>query len=573
MARGRLGRDRADGLVGLLFLGIPLLASPWSWDQFTTVKWYALEALAALWLALECFRRGSWPAWIARARAPLLVLGVLGAVNLGRGGWGWALTPLGERVSVLALAWCAFRYARRRRHPLRWPARATMVAALFTNALGTAQILGWKLPYLTAGDGRSALFGNVNMAAQFLGWAFALLVIARPRRGVGLARPLQELLLAWTGAHLYFLSCRSVWLGLGLALALLLGLRRVSLWPLLRIGAGAALLVAALLHSGAATGYLDEARRHKGLAASQRLVLWEATLALAADHPLGVGPSNFTHAFPPYQIASGLPRDEAVEYRHPHNELLRVLAEEGWAFTAVGLVVGGWLLVSLARSRRVWSGRTEAGAFLWATGAFLGVEAAFQFPLAVAFGALAFAWWLGMALAALEPLPSADEGDDGSPRRVVPAAAIALTAAGIAAVVARAAWSEYLFVNRAGDHAAQARACRLDPRNLPACVNAAWLEDASGQPDAARARLLAVLERSPYYGPALKLLGEIALSAGEDETGCFYLWLYDALYRGASSVHSRTVQSCRPDWLASYAQQQPIPYYGPCPRRGTDVTR
>ena len=149
----------------------------------------------------------------------------------------------------------------------------------------------------------------------------------------------------------------------------------------------------------------------------------------------------------------------------------------------------------------------------------------------------------------------------------------ALVALGILAVAARTAWSEYLFVNRAYDVSAQARACRLDPRNLPACVNAAWLEDADGDHAAARARLLAVLARSPHYGPPLKLLGEITLSSGETETACFYLWLYDGLYRGHSAVHTHLVSSCRPEWLAAFAREQPMPYRDALPLRGMDAGR
>ena len=137
MTRAR-GRDPADALAGLLFLAIPVLASPWFWDQFTTVKWYALEALAALWLLAERFWGGGWrwPAWVGGGQVPLLLLAVLAVINLARGGWGWSLTPLVERATVLALAFCAFRYARRRRSPLRWPALGTGIAALVTNALG-----------------------------------------------------------------------------------------------------------------------------------------------------------------------------------------------------------------------------------------------------------------------------------------------------------------------------------------------------------------------------------------------------------------------------------------------------
>jgi hypothetical protein len=285
---------------------------------------------------------------------------------------------------------------------------------------------------------------------------------------------------------------------------------------------------------------------------------------------MGVGSFDFSHAFPPYHVAGSLPRDEAVEYRHPHNEMLRVVAEEGWIFAGLAALLLAGLLWALARSRRVRRGRGERGAFLIAAGAFLAVESTFQFPLAMAVGALAFALWLGLALALVEPPAPSPAPAPRAP--ALQALLSALVSVGLVAGAARAAWSEYLFVNHQSDLASQDRACRLDPRNLPACVSAAWLESESGHYDAARARTLAVLARSPYYGPAVKLLGEVALTAGDSPAGCFYLWLYDALFHGASSVHPRLAE-CPPSWLASFPRQQPVPYYGPFPRRGSDVGR
>ena len=97
-ATRRAARDPADLLAGVLFLSIPLVASPRFWDQFMTVKWYALQALTALWLVVECFQRQAWPAWLGRVRVLLLVLASLAGLNLGRQGWAWGLTPLLDRT-------------------------------------------------------------------------------------------------------------------------------------------------------------------------------------------------------------------------------------------------------------------------------------------------------------------------------------------------------------------------------------------------------------------------------------------------------------------------------------------
>jgi hypothetical protein len=584
-ASSRAGPHPADLIVFAAFLAVPLVATPHLWDQFTTAKWYTLLGLAGLWTAVEAWSGPAWrwPGFLQRFRVLALALAALPLLGALRSGWGWALTPLVERAGVAALALCAFRYACRSPRPLRWPARGAAAAAIATNALLSAQILGADpLRGLSASDGRSALFGNANMAAQFLGGAFLLLLVARPRPGR--ARWLQEALLAWTAAHLYFLSSRSVLLG------------TVGLPALLRIGAGAVLVAALLLSAGAADDYLGGARRFKGLGAPYRLALWRSTLPLIADHPLGVGSYGFVHAFPPYQVRGSLPRDEAVEYRHPHNEPLRVAAEEGWAFAAIAAALGAALLRELARARPR-RRRGERGAFLLAIGAFLAVEALFQFPLAMAFGALLFALWLGVALASLgvidsgtavinsgtavslrlPPVPAGGTvgpHTDAAPRPPGPPLRVrwlgTVAALAIVGGTARAAWSEYLYVNRPGDLDAQDRACRLDPRNIPACVSAAWLESEAGRDGAARARLLAVLERSPWYGPALKLLGEVALASGDAPAGCFYLWLYDELFHGASSAHGR-LPECPAAWLSSFPRQQPVPYHSPFPRRGRDA--
>src|SRR4029450_10920478 len=96
-ARRPPGRDPGDVLVGLLFGALPLLASAPAWDQFTTVKWYALEGLAALWLVVEALRGGPWrwPAFVASraVRAALAALLALAVFGLGRGGGGVARTP------------------------------------------------------------------------------------------------------------------------------------------------------------------------------------------------------------------------------------------------------------------------------------------------------------------------------------------------------------------------------------------------------------------------------------------------------------------------------------------------
>lgn len=181
----------ADAVAFTAFLAVPLVASHAFWDEFVTVKWYALEALAACWLLAEAWAgSGGVPrfvrenAWLAVPAAALALLNVL------RSGPAAAVAPLVERGAVLALALCAYWWLRRggSLEVLRY---ATAPALALVAAIGLAQAAGRDpLASLTASDGRGATFGNANMAAQYAALGALLLATARwPRaaRAVALA--------------------------------------------------------------------------------------------------------------------------------------------------------------------------------------------------------------------------------------------------------------------------------------------------------------------------------------------------------------------------------------------------
>jgi hypothetical protein len=272
-----------------------------------------------------------------------------------------------------------------------------------------------------------------------------------------------------------------------------------------------------------------------------RLALWRATLQMIRDRPLGVGSGNFVHAFIPYQDRDDLLRDESLLFSSPHDEYLRVLAEEGVVACALITVLLLRVLGALRRSPVIAGGRSREGALLGAMIVFTAVESALQFPFALASGCLMVTAMLGLALSCLEP----DPGATVPPRPSGPwRAAAAAVAAVMAVVLCRVAASEYLFVNGKGVEGAQDRACRLNPRNVAACVDAAWLHARRGEGGIARAGLLEVLDRSPHYPPAIKLLGELALVLGDRDAGCRYLRRYDELVAGRSSLHGRLMADC-----------------------------
>jgi hypothetical protein len=573
-ARG-IGPRAADAILFLLFAAVPLTASTAFWDQFASVKWYALQGLTLAWFLVELTlcRSSGWPWALRRAWLPSLALFALPLPGALRLGLDWAAPPLAERLTVVGLTLSAFWYFRRNGRDLGAVRGGILLGTAVTCLWGLSQALGVQpWPALTAGDQRSALFGNVNMAAEFLGFAtLALLAIDAPR--APRFRLALEAVVAFAFVELYFLASRSAFLALCVGVAMLLAARRLRFRRLgilllaAALGATTFLWVGARIAGLEAVGVEDllraDVQQHKRDSSSLRFAAWDSTLALVRDHPLGLGLGNFPDAFIPYQL-EGAPRpSETLYFRSPHNEALRLVADGGvFALPlALGLAIG--LGLGLWRNPVFARGQTEAGALLLAGLSYYLVEACFQFPLDVAMGALAIAVLLGLAAACLEP--------DVPDLVATQAHRAAWLASGlvVALLVGFAAWrearSEWLFVNAPKDLRAETEACRLNPRNLPACVTAAWLQGRANEPAAARAMLTRVLERSPYYFPAIKLLGEQALARGEWQSGCQYLWIYDEMFRRQSSVHHVLGHYCEAAWFETFRATIPMPRYGVFP--------
>lgn len=538
------------------------------------MKWYVLATLASLLLSSELLTGGlRVPTALRRAFLPCLVLFLLPLPEALRAGIAWAAPALLERLVAIALAASFFWYFRGRDADLRWVRAGLALSLAVTTALGLAQAIGVQaFPSLTAGDQRSALFGNVNMAAEFVGFAI-LVLLARDGRGETKHAALGlESLLAFSTVLLALLASRSALLGLFAATALLVAVGRVDLRGLGRMALAAGLGGAVFLGTGALgrEGGLearhllrDDVQQNKRDSSGLRFAAWDSALALVRDHPFGVGLGNFADAFIPYQLERAPRPSEALYFRSPHNEGLRLAAEGGWLALPLFLGLGGALAKALWRHPRTSRGRTEAGAVLLGGGLYYAVEALFQFPSEVAFGALALAALVGLAFCVLEPADA--------PVAPTKSAGVAWGLAGGLAVVVMALWtwriarSEWLFVGAPRDRAAQEEACRLNPRNLPACVNAAWLLGRAGGNAAAEATLREVLVRSPHYFPAIKLLGEQALYRGDRERGCLYLWIYDEMFRRESSVHARLGRYCTPEQFERFRETITVRPGGPFP--------
>jgi len=211
-------------------------------------------------------------------------------------------------------------------------------------------------------DAPGSTFGHVNVAAEF--------VLAGLLAGLGLAFRWQERGMRWGflraspvllagGVFLVVSGTRAAWLGLLGGAAAYLG--ALLLCPVDRRGARRKLLMTGAVGLLVAVGgflALDQVVTVPGRGGSadvapserllqsetigERLVLWDNTLAMSADHPLlGVGPGNWKIMYPAWARTRRVhPSESFGMHRQParvHNDPLQLLAETGWlGFVAMG---------------------------------------------------------------------------------------------------------------------------------------------------------------------------------------------------------------------------------------------
>jgi O-antigen ligase len=103
---------------------------------------------------------------------------------------------------------------------------------------------------------------------------------------------------------------------------------------------------------------------------TSRLDYWNDSLAIIADHPLGIGLAAFKNVFPVYNVTS---LNETITPHYMHNDVLQFIVETGWPgfilLTGTYLV---FLVDSFRRIRRMVF-YTDPQKFFIAVGAFSGL--------------------------------------------------------------------------------------------------------------------------------------------------------------------------------------------------------
>lgn len=127
--------------------------------------------------------------------------------------------------------------------------------------------------------------------------------------------------------------------------------------------------------------------------ANYRLEIWKKSLDMSFDSPLGIGVNNFEFGFLPYKRDSNLPVIDSEIDKYPHNEFLRILAEEGWA---IFLIFCSGFIVFLIQTAS--SGLKGNISFLQRFILIALPEFIFQFPTGMYFPMLLFSIALAIQL-------------------------------------------------------------------------------------------------------------------------------------------------------------------------------
>ncbi len=210
------------------------------------------------------------------------------------------------------------------------------ISALIVIGRGFAEML----------DGRGGLAerltGGLSSHMTFSGLLlpFILILLARAAvRGRSAADRLTDGAIAAVGmVALVMTLTRSAWLGFGVGLAALFLASRPRLLILVPVLAGALVAAGPEAVTRRALSMFDRA----DATARDRIVMWEAGVAMVKDHPLtGVGPGRVKELYPEYR------RPGFVEPRpgHLHNNLIMIAAETG--LPSLGAYL--WFLVAFVR--------------------------------------------------------------------------------------------------------------------------------------------------------------------------------------------------------------------------------
>ncbi|MDP2397979.1 MAG: Wzy polymerase domain-containing protein [Burkholderiales bacterium] len=386
---------------------------------------YPLTSFYSEWLALACglgviavlLGRRAWTnAEVPWASLPLFALAGLLIIH-GLAGWspyfGQAL------LGALYLVWAGLLIIAGRAlvRACGFETVCTVVAAglaagaLLSALIGVIQHFNLIMPFnawITRLHG-PAVFGNIAQPNHFAALiALGLFSVAQLHSRSRLPLAAAAIIVLPMLFVLGLSGSRSVWLYLLAAFAFALRLRIAGDAPQTRrlfVWTGLFIILHYLLQHAAGFGWLAPPQREAVTAVerlftgaasvSDRIGLWQAALAIAAEHPLrGVGWGGFATEYFQH-LAGPLAAGSPGLYNNVHNLPLHLLVETGVIGAALLLLPLAWGLWRALRTRP-----NPEHWWLWATLGVFGIHSLLEYPLW-------YAYFLGIAalLLGLSPAP------------------------------------------------------------------------------------------------------------------------------------------------------------------------
>jgi len=247
--------------------------------------------------------------------------------------------------------------------------RAWTVAAVVAALVGLAQVaVGGAEVRATGTVGHYMTYAGVMLLASQL-------LLGRVLFGPARGRLLGAVALALVLAALLATQTRSAWVGLVVGSTVQLIWRAPRLLLLVPVLGAVAYLAAPAEIQERIRSFADPS----DVTANERVYMWRAGLAMAADHPIaGVGPDNVLELYPEYR----LPEDPWLPWRrltHLHSNPVQVVAERGLLGLSAFLFVAAFGVWSAFSALRRLRGEDRSGASLRAlAAASLGGQLAFH---------------------------------------------------------------------------------------------------------------------------------------------------------------------------------------------------
>ncbi len=517
--------------IGLGIVLCSVACTPYLYDHYTPAKWIVVYCVGALaWIFL--FTKTTAFHFFSPYRIPILLLLLVYALGILVNP---TLSYRGQLLDWLAFTGVAFAtFECQRSAPRKFLhvlVGSILVSTLLVLAYGLVQVLGTEpFPRLHRNSFPSSFFGFQNMTAEFMGYSilgqvFALQQTQKPRA----ARAALITGLGISFLYLFFLHSRAVYIALVPALAVLAYPQIPKNWRRrATVVLGCAWVVVAIaiavpmLKISSST---SDFQRTKTENANLRIIRWVNTATMIAANPWGTGPGSYEFSYLPHHSAWKLDHEvtESTLARSPHNEYLRVIAENGLLVAISLFFLGLAVLRRLGRASR----RQPHPNLSWvfAVLVFTSFEAIFAFPMENAFPFLHVAVIVGLGCA------STSRAQDTSSAKLRNRLLLGATTAIYASLAFSFSYSKFAEANLMNDPQALNFACRAFPSNWRPCVRSAEIAIAGRRLNDAEDTLKSILRRTPENYLALRFLSYTHFEKGNHKAGCTTLAMYDSLFR------------------------------------------